>query len=161
VLATLQLDGVEIVRVPLLNKDSLEMTDEDRQLILGAVRLAGAAEAHPVKAHPAKAHTARAMDTSAGDRCQGVVILHGTDTLSNTGEVLSAALAGEIRTPVVLTGAMRPFEMKPSDALQSLTEALFAVGLLPPGVYAVAHGRALAFPGVTKDRKRGTFVKEG
>jgi L-asparaginase len=54
---------------------------------------------------------------------------------------------------------MRPFEMKESDALQNLTEALFATGALPPGVFAVAHGRALRFPGVRKDAERGTFVK--
>ncbi len=61
--------------------------------------------------------------------------------------------------PVVLTGAMRPFEMKQSDALQNLTEAIFAAGLLAPGVYCVAHGRVLAFPGVRKDLERGTFTK--
>jgi L-asparaginase len=50
--------------------------------------------------------------------------------------------------------------MKHSDALQNLTEAIFATGILPPGVYCVAHGRALVFPGVRKDPERGTFVKD-
>ena len=50
------------------------------------------------------------------------------------------------RVPIVLTGALRPFEMKRSDALQNLTEAIFATGSLPPGIYCVAHGRALRFP---------------
>ena len=59
---------------------------------------------------------------------------------------------------MVLTGAMRPFEMKRSDALQNLTEAIFATDVLPAGVYCVAHGRALRFPGPRKDRQRGTFV---
>ena len=66
----------------------------------------------------------------------------------------------EPRVPIVLTGAMRPFEMKQSDALQNLTEAIFAAGALPPGVYCVAHGRVLPFPGVRKDTERGTFVKD-
>ena len=56
---------------------------------------------------------------------------------------------------------MRPFEMQRSDALQNLTEALFAARALEPGVYCVAHGRGLRFPGVTKDRRRGTFVPAG
>ena len=60
--------------------------------------------------------------------------------------------------PIVLTGAIRPFEMKRSDALQNLTEALFAAAVLGPGVYVVAHGRALPFPGVRKDHGTGTFV---
>jgi L-asparaginase len=65
----------------------------------------------------------------------------------------------EPRIPVVLTGAMRPFEMKQSDALQNLTEAVFASGVLPPGIYCVVHGRVLTFPGIRKDPERGTFVR--
>jgi L-asparaginase len=64
------------------------------------------------------------------------------------------------QVPIVLTGAMRPFEMTRSDAQQNLTEAIFAVGLLDPGVYCAAHGRVLKFPGVRKDRERGTFVRD-
>jgi L-asparaginase len=85
------------------------------------------------------------------------VILHGTDTLTQTGERILAAFPGP-RVPIVLTGAMRPFEMTHSDALQNLTEAIFGAGVLAPGVYCVAHGRALRFPGVAKERDRGTFV---
>jgi hypothetical protein len=33
--------------------------------------------------------------------------------------------------------------------------------VLPAGVYCVAHGKALAFPGVIKDRDRMTFGKRG
>ncbi len=89
----------------------------------------------------------------------GIVILHGTDRLAATGERILADIPSP-RVPVVLTGAMRPFEMKQSDALQNLTEAIFAAGILQPGVYCVAHGRALLFPGVRKDAERGTFVKD-
>ena len=88
------------------------------------------------------------------DLC-GFSNLHGTDTLCVTGD----KLANEVwKMPVILTGAMRPFEMVRSDALQNLTEALFAAGTLAPGVYCAAHGRALKFPGVKKDRDRGTFL---
>ncbi len=67
-------------------------------------------------------------------------------------------LGADLTVPVVLTGAMRPFEMKRSDALQNLTEAIFATGVVEPGVYCVAHGQALRFPGVVKDRDHGTFA---
>jgi L-asparaginase len=136
-LAELRLEETEVDVFEVMSKDSLEMTDSDRARILEAVRANGACEENVTK---------------------GVVILHGTDTLALTGEHLHAHLGGP-RVPVVLTGAMRPFEMKQSDAFQNLTEALFATGVLPPGVYCVAHGRALAFPGVRKDTERGTFVK--
>lgn len=133
-LRRLKLPDTQVHIRELLRKDSLQMTEDDRGLIVDAARSASALR-------------------------DAVVILHGTDTLSVTGE----RLCGEIRSPrvpIVLTGAMRPFEMKGSDALQNLTEALLASSLIAPGVYAVAHGRALRFPGVVKDRDSGTFVIE-
>ena len=105
---------------------------------------------------------ARPGRSPGAPECGGIVILHGTDTLTVTGDrVLAACGPQGPAVPVVLTGAMRPYEMKRSDALQNLTEAIFATAVLPPGVYAVAHGRALRFPGIVKDRERGTFVQRG
>jgi L-asparaginase len=138
-LSELRLEETDVNIFELMSKDSLEMTEADRTRIVEAVRLAGAAQS----------------DARTG----GVVILHGTDTLAQTGEKLYAEIP-EPRVPIVLAGAMRPFEMKSSDALQNLTEAIFATGTLPPGIYCVAHGRALAFPGVRKDVERGTFVHD-
>ena len=134
-LAELHLEDTVISTVELMSKDSLDMTPDDRRRIVDAVR--GAADGD-----------------AAGS---GVVVLHGTDTLCETGELLAHELL-QPRVPVVLTGAWRPFEMKRSDALQNLTEAIFATGALPPGIYCVAHGRQLRFPGVRKDRERGTFT---
>ena len=135
VLASLQLHGVEIVRVLLMNKDSLDMTPEDHDLI---ARTAGSmAEAH-----------------------QGVVIVHGTDRLAVTGDRI-CALLGSVKVPIVLTGAMRPYVMRNTDALQNLTEALLAVQVMPPGVYVAMHNQVLQFPGVQKDKDRGTFTKPG
>ncbi|MHC4991134.1 MAG: asparaginase domain-containing protein, partial [Planctomycetota bacterium] len=59
----------------------------------------------------------------------------------------------------VLTGAMRPYQLRNTDATQNLTEALLAVQLLLPAVYVVMHNHVLAFPGVVKDAQRGTFVR--
>jgi len=137
-LEELRLEDTEVEVVEVMSKDSLDMSEEDRERIAAVVRGLG-------------------VLTSEGDP-SGIVILHGTDTLERTGERLCAELAGT-RVPIVLTGAMRPFEMKRSDALQNLTEAIFSTGVLPPGIYSVAHGRALRFPGVRKDRERGTFVR--
>lgn len=137
-LSRLRLEGTSVAVIELMSKDSLLMTAEDRERIVEAVRAGGA--------------------MAGSVECSGVVVLHGTDTLEQTGELLARELS-QTRVPIVLTGAMRPYEMKRSDGLQNLTEALFAVGVLPAGVYCVAHGRALRFPGVTKDREAATFVK--
>jgi L-asparaginase len=134
-LSRLRLEDTRVCCQELMSKDSLFMTDEDRAAVVAAVRRAAA-------------------DTPAP---AGIVILHGTDTLATTGELLHRELS-PCPVPVVLTGAMRPYEMKQSDALQNLTEAVFAAGVLAPGVYCVAHGRALRFPGVTKDKVRRTFT---
>lgn len=129
-LEQLDLRGVDIERVPLMNKDSLEMTAKDHATI--------AAHACTLEA-------------------DGVVVVHGTDRLAD-----SAHLTYEQRPkhPVVFTGAMRPYELRSTDALQNLTEALLAVQLLPPGVYVAMHNQVLALPGVRKDRALHTFVKD-
>jgi L-asparaginase len=132
-LASLELRGVEIQRVQLMNKDSLEMTPADHTLI---------------------ATTAVEMAKTGG-----VVVVHGTDRLAVSGERM-VELGGTPGSPIVLTGAMRPWELRNTDAVQNLTEALVAVQLLAPGVYVAMHNQVLQFPGVRKDPKRGTFVKE-
>ncbi|WP_111412041.1 asparaginase [Billgrantia lactosivorans] len=53
----------------------------------------------------------------------GVVVLHGTDTLSWTASSLAYQLQGLDR-PVVVTGAMQPLEAEGSDALDNLELAL-------------------------------------
>lgn len=136
-LAELRLEDTEIEVVEVMHKDSLEMDAEDRRRILEAVL--------------------DALSRGEADGIDGVVVLHGTDTLTDTGEVLAGGLAN-LRVPVVLTGAIRSFEMRRSDALQNLTEAIFATGTLGPGVYVAAHGRALRLPGARKDHESQTFV---
>jgi L-asparaginase len=143
-LRRLRLEGTEVRTVELMSKDSLVLTDADRGRIADAVL---------------DAIGGPGRRTQVPDEPCGVVILHGTDTLSVTAEHLLREVP-DPPVPIVLTGAMRPYEMKRSDALQNLTEALFASAVLEPGIYCVAHGRALRFPGVKKDPDRGTFVKE-
>lgn len=133
ILGRLRLYDLSVSHVGVMSKDSLEMTDADRDIILEAVR-----EALPT--------------------ADAVLVVHGTDTLSVTGDHLHRNLANLDR-PVVLTGAMRPYEFRDSDAFQNMTEALLACRLLGPGVYVVMHNQALCFPGVSKDRQKMTFVR--
>lgn len=132
-LASLELRGIEVHRVPLMNKDSLDMSPEDHTLI--ATTAGRLAEAHA-----------------------GVVVVHGTDRLAASGDRV-VELVGTPAAPIVFTGAMRPWELRSSDALQNLTEALLAVQLVGPGVYVAMHNQVLQFPGVVKDPELRTFVK--
>ncbi len=131
-LGMLRLPGLRIKTTHLMNKDSLEMTDADRERVLQTV--------------------ARKLKQPAP-----VVITHGTDTLVKTGLLLQRRLQ-DLKFPIVLTGAMTPLGFEKSDGLQNLTESLLAARLLPPGVYLVIHSQVFPIDRVRKDRKQARFV---
>ena len=131
-LTQLRLPDARVDVTPLMNKDSLLMTDQDRQLILAAVQ-------------------AKLADGP-------VVITHGTDTMVETGCVLKRNLAS-LTFPVVLTGAMTPLGFERSDGLQNLTESLFAARVLEPGVWIVMHGGVFDVEHARKDREKARFVE--
>lgn len=134
ILGSLRIPDLVIRHMDVMHKDSLDMTEEDRRIIAREVRACARAS-------------------------EAVVILHGTDTLEKTGDLLCRE-CGDLEIPVILTGAMRPYEFRDTDALQNVTEALLAARLLGPGVYVAMHNRVLQFPGVTKDREALTFVQK-
>jgi L-asparaginase len=78
---------------------------------------------------------------------QGVLVVHGTDTMAFTGAALSAAL-GPIQRPVVLVGAMVPLGAG-GDAEANLALALQAVGG-PAGVWLAFAGKILPAAGLIK-----------
>ena len=107
--------------------DSLNMSDEDRELI---------------------AHQCRA----AGD--DKIIITHGTDTMSVTARVLAEKVPGKT---IVLTGAMIPYKFGSSDGFFNLGSALAFAQILPPGVYVAMNGRYFTWDNVRKNRQTGQF----
>ncbi|MDZ7820938.1 MAG: asparaginase domain-containing protein [Candidatus Marinimicrobia bacterium] len=134
ILESLRLPELSVSQRNVIFKDSLDMTDGDREIIYEMTR--------------------QAMESS-----DAVIILHGTDTLELTGKMLSRKIK-KAPCPIIFTGAMRPYEFRDSDAMQNVVEALFAARLVKPGIYVVMHNKLLAFPGVKKDRDKHTFVRE-
>ena len=126
-----QIPDLDIERVQLMNKDSLDMSMSDHDLI---------------------ARTAQ----ECARKSKGVVVVHGTDRLAVSGEATHSL--GIPTVPITFTGAIRPYELRTTDAMQNFIEALLAVRLVDPGVYVAMHNRVLRFPGVTKDHEAGTFV---
>ncbi len=133
ILTRMRLPSVQIDHHGLMGKDSLDMTDDDRILIKDAVQ-------------------------GVMDDFDAVLIVHGTDTLDQTGALLHREI-NDPKIPIILTGAMRPFEFRDTDAFQNVNESLISCRLLSPGVYCVMHSKVLRFPNVRKDRKLLTFVK--
>ena len=115
--------------VPLMRKDSLEMTDDDRLLIRDAV--AGCGHRH-------------------------VLITHGTDTMTETAAAL-AEVALEAGKVIVLTGAMAPVRFRESDAEFNIGCAVSALDSKPPGVYIAMSGRVFESGSVRKNRELGRF----
>jgi len=128
----LRLPDIEIDITHLMNKDSLEMTDADRELVLQTIR--------EKLREPAP-----------------VVITHGTDTLVETGCLLQRSIP-DLAVPIVLTGAMTPLGFEGSDGLQNLTEALIAARILQAGVWLVIHNQVFPIERVRKDRDHARFV---
>ncbi len=69
----------------------------------------------------------------------GIVVLHGTDTLGYTSAALSFALKG-IGIPVILVGSQRSSDRPSSDAAMNLLSALYLAGNFRySGVYVAMH----------------------
>ena len=132
-LKRLRLPDCSVLVVPLMNKDSLEMTPEDRAALVAQVK-----QLLPLK-------------------CP-IVITHGTDTMVESGLAIESAIP-DLAVPVILTGAMKPLGFDSSDGLQNLTEGLFAARLLGAGVHVVFHGQVFSAGQVRKDKSLGTFVR--
>ena len=86
-----------------------------------------------------------------------IVIIHGTDTMRETAEVLGAANLGKT---IVFTGAMIPYDIANSDAFFNLGFACAAAQLLPAGVHVAMNGKIFPWNDVQKNRSAGVFVNK-
>lgn len=120
--------SLPVVTEQLLLKDSLEMTDADREKIR------------------------QACSNAPEDK---IIITHGTDTMVETARHLAPSLAQH--KTVVLFGAMIPYSIGGSDALFNFGSAMVAVQTLPPGVYITMNGRVFEWDNVRKLREEGRF----
>jgi L-asparaginase len=107
--------------------DSLEMTDNDRELI---------------------AHQCNHCEETS------IVITHGTDTMTETAKYLAEKVTNKT---IVLTGAMIPIKFGSSDGLFNLGSALAFSQTLSPGVYVAMNGRYFLWNNVRKNIETGVF----
>lgn len=125
------IDASELAIEPLMQIDSLDMTDEDRRRIALSCF--------------------KAIETS-------IIVTHGTDTMPETARYIQKDFRRSIgNKTIVLTGAMIPFSLKESDALFNLGSAFAHAGSLPPGVYVSMNGQAFNADNVIKNKQLGIF----
>jgi L-asparaginase len=79
----------------------------------------------------------------------GIVIVHGTDTMAYTASAL-AMILGPLPKPVVLTGSQKPLVEVRTDARQNLIDASLVATLAVPEVSIVGGARALRGARATK-----------
>jgi L-asparaginase len=115
--------------INIIGKDSLDMTTQDRMELLALITM---------------------------NDCDDIIVVHGTDTMDVTAEYLADA---ELEKRIVLTGAMVPYSIDPTDASCNLASAL---GYLQrqdnDGVYIAMNGVFGSYDKVKKDKKEGRFV---
>jgi len=118
---------VDIELEVLMLKDSLDMNDNDRAMILE-----------------------KCNETKE----ERILITHGTDTMVETAQVLGKSISNKT---IVLTGAMVPFSFGKTDALFNLVTAIAAVQILSSGVFIVMGGKIFPWDKVRKNKKIGEF----
>ncbi|MDP2864292.1 MAG: asparaginase domain-containing protein [bacterium] len=111
----------------LMLKDSIYMTDSDREKILQGCK------------------------SCKEDK---IIITHGTDTMVETAQVLGKSIKDKT---IVLLGAMIPYNQKNSDASFNLGSAITAVQLLPKGVYITMNGKIFSWDNVRKNKELQEF----
>jgi len=121
--------GLEVDVETLMMVDSLDMTKDQRAMIVRACRECDEAE---------------------------IVITHGTDTMVETAQAIAEGVSGKT---VVLTGAMVPYAFGSSDGLFNLGSALSFVQALPAGVYIAMNGKSFPWNDVRKNRDAGVFER--
>ena len=107
--------------------DSLNMTNEDRRVIL---------------------------QNCISVKDKKIVITHGTDTMTETAKILAKE---NLKKTIVLTGAMIPYKFGSSDGLFNLGSAFAFAQVLPRGVFVAMNGRFFNWDKVVKNKISGKF----
>jgi len=113
----------------IISKDSLEMTDEDRQIITNKVI------------------------ESKDDK---IIIIHGTDTVDLTSAFLKKQ---NVNKKIVFTGAMVPMSIDEVEATMNFSLSLgFLSADVNDGIYLAMHGVVVDASKLLKDREKGQFL---
>ncbi len=113
----------------IIGKDSLEMTSQDRLELLSTI-------------HQSK--------------YKKIIVVHGTDTIDTTAEYLADA---ELEKRIVLTGAMVPYAIDPTEATANLASAYgYLTTLEKEGVFIAMNGVMGSYDKIKKNRKEGRFT---
>ena len=115
----------------IISKDSLEMNDDDRELIVKTIK---------------------------NCKNQNIIIVHGTDTMDLTAKYLDEKVNDKT---IVLTGAMLPISINKVEATLNFSQALgFLNANIENGIYISMHGSVKNYKKLVKNRELGKFLEK-
>lgn len=115
----------------IISKDSLEMSDVDRELIVRTIK---------------------------NCKNQNIIIVHGTDTMDLTAKYLDEKIKDKT---IILTGAMLPISINKVEATLNFSQAIgFFNSNCENGIYISMHGSVKNYKKLIKNRELGKFLEK-
>ena len=115
----------------IISKDSLDMNDYDRELIVKTIK---------------------------DCKNQNIIIVHGTDTIDLTAKYLDEKIKDKT---IVLTGAMLPISINKVEATLNFASAIgFLNSKFENGIYISMHGSVKNYKKLIKNRELGKFLEK-
>ncbi|MCT7444903.1 asparaginase [Aliarcobacter cryaerophilus] len=115
----------------IISKDSLEMNDDDRELIVKTIK---------------------------NIKNENIIIVHGTDTMDLTAKYLDEKIKDKT---IVLTGAMLPISINKVEATLNFSQAIgFFNSNCESGIYISMHGSVKNYKKLIKNRELGKFLEK-
>jgi len=112
----------------IIGKDSLDMSENDRELIVSTIQKSSE---------------------------KNIIIVHGTDTIDKTANFIEKA---KLDKRIVLTGAMVPYSINPIEATSNLCSSYgFLYGLEKKGVFISMNNIIKGYKRVVKNKEKGYF----
>ena len=121
--------NVDFEIINIVSKDSLDMTDGDREFITNTIK---------------------------NSKNENIIIIHGTDTVDLTSEFLRKQIFDK---KIVFTGAMVPMSIDEVEATMNFSQALgFLSANVENGIYLAMHGVVVDASRLVKNRVEGKFL---
>lgn len=115
----------------IISKDSLDMNDYDRELIVKTIK---------------------------DCKNQNIIIVHGTDTMDLTAKYLDEKIKDKT---IVLTGAMLPISINKVEATLNFSQAIgFLNANIENDIYISMHGSVKNYKKLIKNRELGKFLEK-
>ncbi|WP_323669112.1 asparaginase domain-containing protein [Aliarcobacter butzleri] len=123
--------NVDFEIINIISKDSLEIIDEDRDILI---------------------ETIKKLEN------ENIIVVHGTDTIDITAKYLNNRIENK---KIVLTGAMVPMSIKKVEATLNFAQAIgFLNAKISNGIYISMHGAVKSYDKLLKNRILGQFLIE-